>query len=263
MAKILVMTDLHITEPGNPIIGLDPVERLTETLAHAARHQGDASHLILTGDLTHCGKPLEYERLKETLKDLPWPVSYLIGNHDHRATFRAAFPDAPTDSNGFIQSVFDLPDTRLIMLDTVDEHAPVPHAGLLCADRLSWLQNALAESPNPCLVFMHHHPFETGFTGMDEINLANATEVRHLLKASNTSHVFAGHVHRTIHATIDSLPITVFKSPCHQQPMMFGAKGSSYSVDEPAGYGILLTDGADVVVHFEDVGLPEKPVLTY
>ena len=262
MAKILVMTDLHVTEPGVTIIGLDPVARLSKTLAHAARHHSDASHLILTGDLTHTGTRLEYQRLKETLHDLPWPVSYLIGNHDNRAAFREAFPEVPTDRNGFLQSILDLHDTRLILLDTVDEAAAVLHAGLMCPDRLAWLKTALSESPNPCLVFMHHHAFNTGFTGMDNINLANAAELRALLKASSTQHVFAGHVHRTIHATIDGLAMTIFKSPCHQMPMMFGADSSSYSVDEPAGYGILLTDGPNVVVHFEDVGLPENPVLT-
>ena len=263
MAKILVMTDLHITEAGTPSIGLDPALRLSETLAHAATHHSDASHLILTGDLTHNGTPPEYERLKETLQDLPWPVSPLIGNHDNRANFRQAFPQTPTDPNGFVQTTIDLPDTRLILLDTVDENATVPHAGILCPHRLAWLQNALAESPGPCLVFMHHHAFETGFTAMDRINLANAAEVRTLLKTHNTSHVFAGHVHRTIHATIDGLAMTIFKSPCHQQPMTLGDDNSSSSIDEPGGYGILLTDGPNVVVHFEDVGLPDKPVLTH
>ena len=263
MAKLLVMTDLHITEVGTTIIGLDPAVRLSETLAHAVKHQSDADHLILTGDLTHNGTPLEYDRLKETLQDLPWPVSLLIGNHDNRANFRRAFPDIPTDPSGFVQTTIDLPDTRLILLDTVDESATVPHAGILCPDRLKWLQNALAENPNPCLVFMHHHAFDTGFTGMDRINLANAAEVRTILKAHNTGHVFAGHVHRTIHATIDGLSMTIFKSPCHQQPLTIGDDTSSSSIDEPAGYGIILTNGADVVVHFEDVGLPEKPVQTY
>ena len=263
MTKALVMTDIHITKPGETIIGLDPTERFRETLAHAAKHHSDASRLILTGDLTHHGTAIEYQRLKETLTDLPWPVSFLIGNHDHRANFCAAFPDAATDLNGFVQSIVDLPDTRLILLDTADETAAVPHSGILCEQRMAWLENALAESPTPCLVFMHHHAFDTGFTGMDDINLTNAAEVRALLKFYSTVHVFAGHIHRTIHASIDGLAMTVFKSPCHQQPMMLGAKGSSHSVDEPASYGILLTDGANVVVHFEDVGLPEQPVQSY
>ena len=104
MAKILVMTDLHVTEPGVTIIGLDPVARLSKTLAHAARHHSDASHLILTGDLTHTGPRLEYQRVKETLHDLPWPVSERIGNTDNRAACREAFPQVPTDRTGYVKS---------------------------------------------------------------------------------------------------------------------------------------------------------------
>jgi hypothetical protein len=76
-------------------------------------------------------------------------------------------------------------------------------------------------------------------------------------------HVFAGHIHRTITASIDGLPITVFKSPCHQMPMILGQEGSGHSVDEPGAYGIILTDGDNVVVHFEDFTLPAQDVSHY
>ena len=55
MAKILVMTDLHITPEGQSIIGLDPGQRLADGLAHAARVHPDADRLVLMGDLTHHG----------------------------------------------------------------------------------------------------------------------------------------------------------------------------------------------------------------
>ena len=65
---------------------------------------------------------------------------------------------------------------------------------------------------------------------------------------------------RTITASVDGLPVTVFKSPCHQMPMLLGAPGFGHSVAEPGAYGIILTDGADVVVHFEDFTLPAGEV---
>ena len=95
MAKILVMTDLHITPEGDSIIGLDPGARLAAGLAHAARAHPDAARLVLTGDLTHHGQPREYARLKHLLAGLPWPVTLMLGNHDARPAFRAAFPRPP------------------------------------------------------------------------------------------------------------------------------------------------------------------------
>ena len=113
MAKILLMTDLHMTPEGETIIGLDPLARLQAGLHHAAGVHPDADCLILMGDLTHHGLPEEYARLKEALRNLPWPVTLMLGNHDARPAFRATFPEAPTDAAGFVQSIVDLGELRL------------------------------------------------------------------------------------------------------------------------------------------------------
>lgn len=264
MAKILVMTDLHITTEGETIIGLDPGARLRAGLAHAAAHHPDADRLVLMGDLTHHGTEAEYARLRGLLADLPWPVTLMIGNHDARPAFRATFPDAPVDGNGFVQSTVDLGDVRLVCLDTHEPTQLPTHAGLLCPARLAWLDETLDADCRPCLVFLHHPPFETGFTGMDRIRLVNAGELRARLRAhANVVHVFAGHVHRAISASVDGLHMTVFKSPCHQMPMLLGQEGTGHSVDEPGAYGIVLATGNSVVVHSEDFTLPRQSVRQY
>lgn len=257
MSKILVMTDLHLTEAGEQIIGLDPAKRFALCLSHAARAHPDADGLILTGDLAHRGTHVAYATLKKHLENAPWPVHMTLGNHDNRDVFKSVFPDAPCDPNGFVQTCLDLDDVRLILLDTLDEQAAIRHSGRLCTQRLDWLQSVLSDANDkPCLLLLHHPPFATGFSGMDAIGLTNAADLRDILKDSPVVHVLAGHIHRTITATFDTIPMTTFKSPCHQMPMVLGAHGSGHSVDEPGAYGIILTQGADVVVHFEDVGLP-------
>lgn len=264
MPKILVMTDLHVTVEGETIIGLDPGARLAAGLTHAAETHPDADRLILTGDLTHNGAPAEYSRLRGLLAGLPWPVTLMLGNHDARPAFRTAFPKAMTDPNGFVQGVVDLGDTRLICLDTHEPTAMPHHSGHLCPARMDWLRATLAASTTPCLIFLHHPPFDTGFTGMDRIGLTNAAELRVLLAGHRqVRHVFAGHIHRTISASIGGLHMTVFKSPCHQMPMLLGEDGSGHSVDEPGAYGIVLANGGDVVVHTEDFTLPRQDVGHY
>ena len=96
---------------------------------------------------------------------------------------------------------------------------------------------------------------------MDGIALRNPDALRDVLKTGPVAHLFAGHVHRTITASIDGLSMTIFKSTCHQMPMLLGQEGFGHSVDEPGAYGIILTDGADVVVHFEDFTLPKQAVV--
>ncbi|MDJ0638290.1 MAG: phosphodiesterase [Paracoccaceae bacterium] len=256
MSKLLVMTDLHLTDGSKTIIGLDPFQRLRQGLDHALRNHPDADRLLLLGDLTHFGQTVSYQALRDALNDLPWPISFLLGNHDRRSTFRKVFPETPVDPNGFVQSAVDLDDVRLITLDSLDETANPAHSGILCDDRMAWLKAQLSEADRPCLVFVHHPPFESGFVGMDAIRLRNDRAFLDLIAQHNVSHVFAGHIHRTITAKAAGVPVTVFKSTCHQMPMLLGEAGSTHSVDEPGAYGIVLTNGPDCVVHFEDFGLP-------
>ena len=265
MSKILVMTDLHLTVPPETIIGLDPGARLAQGLTHAARHHADADRLILMGDLTHHGQAAQYDRLAGLLTDLPWPVTLMIGNHDRRDVFRTAFPEVPTDANGHVQNIIDLPDIRLICLDTVDEAAEIEHSGRLCPARMGWLQAALDTAPDHgAIVFMHHPPVVTGFTGMDEIGLSNQAEIRAAMHDHPAlRHVFAGHVHRTISASMGRVPVAIFKGTCHQMPMCLGQPDHSLSVDEPAAYGIIIAGPRDIVVHSEDFTLPPQTVQSF
>lgn len=259
MPKIIVMTDLHIVAPGERIIGLDPSARFYDALSHALRAHGDAERLVLTGDLTHHGRPEEYAQLRALLADVPMPISFLLGNHDDRAAFRAAFPEAPVDESGFVQSVADAGSHRLICLDTLHPETEPYHGGFLCAARLAWLEAALSGSDRPCVVFQHHPPMDVGFAGMDAIRLANGAEELELLSRHDAAHLVAGHVHRTISgSTASGLGWTIFKSPCHQMPMMLEETSSSVSIDEPGAFGLLILGPDGVVLHSEDVGLPRS-----
>lgn len=261
--KMLVMTDIHMTKPGRLIIGLDPFERFRACLEHAALTHPEADGLILMGDLTHHGITEQYNRLKEALLDLPWPVHLMLGNHDYRAKFVTAFPEAPLDPNGFVQQTLEIGDYRLVLLDT---HAPerTPyHGGYLCEDRLEWLSCQLSGvDTGKAVVFMHHPPFVTGFPGMDAIGLEGQNSYCEIV--SNTPSVamtLSGHVHRTIWGVAGGKPAAVLKSPCHQMPMELTDEDSSLSVDEPGAYGVLLMGESGVVLLTEDVGLPPKPTL--
>lgn len=271
--KALIFTDLHITAPGETIIGLDPLARFTEGLTHALKRHPDAQHLILLGDLTHTGAANEYARLKPVLADCPIPVTVTMGNHDTRVPLQSTFPQA-RDANGFAQTALDLGPLRLLILDTHDynNQAPLEHDGWLCDTRLAWLDTELAraETQNKdIVVFAHHPPCPVGFWAMDAIGLANADALLgRLHNAPHVKHLICGHIHRTIHASAanpngGSLPVTILKSPCHQNPMVLGQGTHADSVDEPGAYGILLALKDTIVVHTEDFALSHGTILTY
>lgn len=263
--KALIFTDLHIVAEGQTIIGLDPLSRFRDGLAHAIARHPDAQHLILLGDLTHNGLPEEYARLTAALADCPIPVTVTMGNHDTRAGLQAAFPQ-----NGpFAQSALDLGALRLLILDThdYDNNAPLEHDGWLCETRLAWLEAELARAAadgKDVVVFAHHPPCPTGFWAMDAIGLANADALLSRLHASpHVRHLICGHIHRTIHASAGGLPVSILKSPCHQIPMILGQGTFADSVDEPGAYGILLSLSDTVVLHSEDFALSSGSVQTY
>lgn len=257
MTKLILLTDLHMVPEGHRIIGLDPYQRLEAGIDHINRHHADADRLVVTGDLAHHGDELSYRRLKTLLDRLVPPLSITIGNHDQRPVFQNVFGDAARDENGFVQSVIDLPDCRLVVLDSValaTYGSPHDHAGLLCPARLAFLERSLAEANGrPVLLFLHHPPHETGFSGMDAIRLRDedafyAAIERH----GGVRHIFAGHVHRTISGSHRGIGFSVFKSTVHQQPMPFDTPDTSLSVDEPAAYGIALVTRDGILVHTED-----------
>ena len=170
MQKLLLFTDLHLGHPGPP----DPAECLLRALDHAARFHGDAAHAVMMGDLTHHGRESEYAALSRALETFSLPVTLMLGNHDRRDAFRAAFPDAPVSVEGHVQASVDTGALRLLTLDTLDGPPWVEgqDAGRLCAARLGWLESRLAEAPDrPVLVFAHHPPMATGIEGMDRIGL--------------------------------------------------------------------------------------------
>lgn len=265
MRKLLVFTDLHFTEDGAMIGHLDPAARFQAGLTHALAQFPDAERIILTGDLTHHGRIAQFERLHTALHDCPLPVHLMLGNHDTRANFRAVFPDAPVTAEGFVQQVIDTDGYRLLLLDTLEETHELPHAGRLCTARLAWLDDALSTAgQRRVIVFTHHPPMDVGFPAMDAIGLSERDALLDMLRQhANTCQIISGHVHRTISGGAAGIPTAVFKSTCHQAPMMLSDADVHASVDEPGAYGVLFLSEAGVIVHSEDFDIPNRREISY
>src|SRR6185503_16948278 len=96
------ITDLHLGfDPGNP----DELnrQRLDRTLRRLATMEPRPDLLLVTGDIADNGDDEEsYQRFKEAIKDLPFPVYPAMGNHDSRGPFLALFPEVPAP-DGFLQ----------------------------------------------------------------------------------------------------------------------------------------------------------------
>ncbi len=215
--KIIHMSDIHLTVPGELLGGLDPHARFAQALVHATTNHPDAARIVVTGDLTHWGEEQAYQALRNAVSDAPIPIRLLLGNHDHRDTFLLAFPDHPRDENGFVSYAEQLGTRTLIYCDT---NEPMTHAGHLGAMRLAMIDAEITAAAGSVLLFMHHNPAETGMPGVDEIGLSaqDATALASMLRAHapKVEHIFFGHTHQTLSGSFAGVPFSGIRSTLHQ-----------------------------------------------
>ncbi|WP_457154466.1 phosphodiesterase [Mesorhizobium sp. P5_C1] len=253
--KVIQISDPHLMTPGGLLYGSNPLSRLQACLADIGANHADADLVVISGDLTNDGERPAYAALSESLTKFGPPCRLMLGNHDDRAVFLEMFPQA-TAERGFVQSVVDSSEGRLILLDTLDSgHVE----GKLCAARLDWLDKRLQEARDrPVFLFMHHPPFRIHIPELDRVMLADPDALHEvLLRHGNVRHIFAGHVHRLIAGSWRGIPVSTLRSTNHQTALDF-SQGWSLG-HEPPAYAVILIDADGVIVHFHDFPVP--PVL--
>jgi len=259
------VTDTHVKFPGKLAY------RKVDTAAHLARAVAALNALdpqpdlvALTGDLVDFGKPEEYEHLRTLLAPLRAPYLVLPGNHDDRATLRAAFPDHDyLGGSGFVQYAIDWGPLRLVALDTL---IPMRGDGELCAERLVWLDRTLAGAPDrPTVVMMHHPPFLTGIAHMDKQGLAGRDGFAAVIgRHRQVERIICGHLHRSIQCRVAHTVASTCPASCHQVALDLAPDAPSAFVLEPPGYQLhRWIDGTGLVTHTAVIGDFEGPYPFY
>ncbi|TCL71187.1 phosphodiesterase [Rhizobium sp. BK251] len=247
--KFVHLSDAHLVTPGEWLLGLDPLARLEACLADIERHHADAAVVVITGDLSETGTPDTYRSLRAALSRTQLPIRLLMGNHDNREAFAQQFPESVA-TDGFIHSIFDGPDGRLIFLDTLDQGQVT---GKLCPLRLAWLSERLDEAKDrPVYLFMHHPAGRVHLPALDSIGLSSPEVFFEAVRRhGNVRHIFAGHLHRLVTGRWQGVPFTILRSTNHQTALDFVSERTSSSFEPPL-YSIVLIEGEDMVMHFHE-----------
>ena len=214
---IAQITDSHIKAEGQLAYKkVDTEQNLRRCVEHVMGLVPRPDIVLMTGDLTDFGRPDEYALLRRLIAPLPMPVFVIPGNHDTREGMRQAFHDHDYLPQGgeYLHYVIDDYPLRLIGLDTIIPGKP---EGILCVERLDWLDQQLKSRPDtPTALFMHHPPIETGIKHMDVQNCHNNDALGELLKGhKQVIHILCGHVHRPIHTHWYDIPVTIAPSSSH------------------------------------------------
>lgn len=247
--KLIHLSDIHLTIPGEPMGGLDPHVRFAQALADVNEKHSDAARIIITGDLTHWGEREAYEALKEVVSSQSVPIRLLIGNHDDRAMFRDVFADHPADENGFINYAETIGETRMIYLDSC---SPKTHAGHFDASRRAWLKRELQNAERARL-FLHHGPMEVGVTAKDKITLVEEDRepLRGLLTTyqDRIDYIHFGHVHAPIHGSYCGIPFASVPSLGHQSIPDFDEPDLLVGAPLLPAYYVIQIEGSTTRIH--------------
>lgn len=269
MLTIAQITDLHVTTDKDPLNQRRNEDRLRQVMKtiHGMRPRPVA--IIASGDLVDRGEVEEYLELKRLMAESEIPVFYAMGNHDSRAPFLEVFdgPGAQTDANGFVQYAVDFADFRMVVCDTLEG----PNHGDYCDARAAWLAETLDAQPDtPTAVILHHPPIPSGIRWMDPDpaspwigRLAGVLRGREQVKALLCGHihrgfngVFAGHVVSAAPATSIQLTLDLTEVDMHVPD------GREILVEEPPGFGLLMSNDGELTTHMCLAG-DYAPAVTY
>lgn len=240
---LVQFSDTHIAPRGTLAYDLvDTAAHLANAVAAVNRLSHPPLAVLVTGDLANHGDEEAYRHLRELLYPLPCPVYLMPGNHDDRAALRRAFPEHAylqsnntTDADEFVQYEIGFPGLRLLTLDTV-----VPHAshGSLCATRIGWLADRLAEAPQtPTIVAMHHPPFRAFLDYMDGIGLREGRDglADVVSRHPQVCRILCGHLHRSVQIQWAGTLVQTAPSTAHQIWLDFSPGGANGFGMEPPG----------------------------
>lgn len=255
--KLIHISDIHINP--EPILGIDPVANFRACLDHVGEHHADADRIVITGDLTHHGRRESYEQLKRMIAESSFggdsAPRLLIGNHDHRPTFRSVFPDAAADGDGHVQWFEDTVVGRFVYLDTAEEGT---HAGHYGEARRAWLEAVLREARSESRavwLFMHHNPAVVHVANADAIGLVDEAEFQSLVGAyrDRIRHIFFGHCHFTLSGSVYGIPFSAPRSTCHTcWPDFSGIAERMGYGDLAPNYNVCILSEHSTVIHSVD-----------
>jgi 3',5'-cyclic-AMP phosphodiesterase len=255
---IAQLTDIHIGfEPDARPEELNRT-RFRATLDRLIKQPNVPDLLVCTGDITDRGDAESFARTADLLKDLPFPVKMMVGNHDSREGLLAAFPDTATEG-GFVHTAFELDGLLVVLLDTLE---PGRHGGAFCTARRDWLRGVLeANRTMPTLVFMHHPPVVSGIGWMDPA--PGEAWIRNLEAAfagmDQVQAIHCGHLHRPLATSFCGIPLNVTPAVAPLVSLDLRPISGEHPdaraliTTEPPTYALHHWDGTRVATHYEKV----------
>jgi 3',5'-cyclic AMP phosphodiesterase CpdA len=227
---IAQLSDIHAKAGGKSLAALG---RAIEWLAVA-----NPDALIVSGDVSNPPWGEGYALVREALAPVPCPILMVPGNKDDRRAMRKAFPDAGWADDGPLNIARTVGSTRIVGLDVTVPGEKYGDA----APVLDWLREELRRG-EPVLLFMHQHPFHTGFAKVDSAPCQNAEALADVILEGRARVLLltAGHGHRAVFTEFAGVNAMMCPSLSKANVLEFGDR--SAPLVDPPGFAIHLIEG--------------------
>jgi Icc protein len=237
--RVALLSDTHIpADAAETYRGFAPAANLAKVVPQVTG-TANLDGVLIGGDLARLkGLPEDYARLRELLQPLTstLPVGMVLGNHDHRANFLAAFP-APPDATSAVSnkhtSSAERGGLRFVLLDSL--LAPDVTPGQLGNAQREWLSKHLAAAPTTPTILAVHHTL-----GTNDGELVDADRLFALLRRHpQVKAIIYGHSHK--YEVIEREGLQLINLP---------AVGYNFNDNEPVGWveSVWTPDGVDLTL---------------
>lgn len=271
MTLLLQVSDPHVLARGELMQGrVDTSANFRAALQLVGHGPTRPDLVLLSGDLVNDGTEAEYQHLAEISAEIPEsltvPMLPVMGNHDNRTLLRRylSVPDSGEGSEPVQYTVCIEANGARQQIIVLDTSEPGRHGGLLCADRLAWLDTTLAADPEVSTIIVQHHPpITSGIDFMDQYGLEGADEELEILSQyGHIAAVLCGHLHRPISARVANSSVVVAPSCAAQVALDLVGGGTAYT-DEPGMVAWHRWTTDELVSHLAPVHSPATWVPTW
>lgn len=214
--EVLQISDLHLTEPRESMLGRDADDTLHAVLADVDRRGLVPDVVVASGDLVHHGALGGYQRLSSVLSAIGAPVYCLAGNHDMADTFETGLPREGVHVERFARFgnwAFVFVDSNRngrtrneqgALVDT-DDRGDAARVGAVDAAELDWVERAVQATDAEHVFVWLHHPLVAHPKFQPSARSAYCESVLARLRDPRVRAVGAGHLHCGFEARLDDL----------------------------------------------------------
>lgn len=256
METYILLGDPHLVGKDLENYGQNPAKRLESIIDVVNTDYASAKAIFILGDLAENGKEEEYNVAKKLLGKLNKPVFCVPGNHDDKNLLKETFPSLYIDTEKNLSFNYETDKHEFIGLDSTLKDSS---KGIICQNRLSWLDQKLSLITKKVVLLMHHPALSVGYN-IDSIKLIDNSDLLKTLNKhkSKISLLIFGHIHRNVAGTWEGFPFVTLRGTGHQR--IRPQKGNTNYIDHGTpSYAVLNIFESNIVVQFHDISVDRAP----